>query len=213
VYDGLFTMPGSKAIEVGCWMHARRKFIEALDGGDVRAAIPVKWIKGLYKVERRATAARASPEERLALRLERSKPIRDELGAWVEQVRLTEPPKEPLGKALTYAHNQWVALGRFLEDGRLPLDNGAPERLNKIIAVGRRNYLFAGSDAGGERAAVFYSLIGGCTVNGIDPWAYFSDVLSKLAAGWKQSRLEELLPSNWSPPGAINAARPLAATA
>lgn len=198
VYDGLFTRPGSKAIEVGCWMHARRKFVEALDAGDVRAAIALKWIKKLYKVERRATAARASPEERLTLRRSRSKPVLDELGAWLEHVRAIEPPKTPLGKALTYAHNQWEALGRFLEDGRLPLDNGAPERLNRIIAVGRKNYLFAGSDAGGERAAVIYSLVGGCAVNGVDPWAYFSDVLAKLASGWKQSRLEELLPATWS---------------
>lgn len=213
VYDGLFTRPGSRAIEVGCWMHARRKFVEALDAGDVRAAIPLGWIKKLYKVEARATATGASPEERLALRLSKSKPVLDDLGVWIEQVRSTEPPKEPLGKALTYAHNQWAALGRFLEDGRLPLDNGAPERLNRIIAVGRKNYLFAGSDAGGERAAVIYSLVGGCAVNGIDTWAYFSDVLAKLASGWKLSRLEELLPANWSPPGSTAAAPARAATA
>lgn len=200
VYDGLFTRAGAKAIEVGCWMHARRKYVDALEAGDVRAAIPLKWIKKLYKVERRATKSRASPEERLALRLERSKPILDELGEWIEKTRPFEPPKEPLGKALTYSHNQWVALGRFLEDGRLPLDNGAPERLNRIVSIGRRNYLFAGSEAGGRRTAVVLSLVGGCVVNDIDPWVYFSDVLEKLASGWLQSRLEELLPANWTAP-------------
>ena len=78
------------------------------------------------------------------------------------------------------------------------MDNGAPERLNKIIAIGRRNYLFTGSEDGGHRAAIMYSLIGGCTLNGIDPWAYIKDVLEKLSSGWPQSRISELVPANWA---------------
>ncbi|HID44933.1 MAG TPA: IS66 family transposase [Chromatiaceae bacterium] len=197
-YDALFEGDDAKATEVGCWMHARRYYVRALDAGDLRAAIPLKLIKKLYKIERKAAKARASPEELLEIRREKSKPLYEELGRFVAKHFETEPPKSPLGKALGYMSRQWVALGRFLEDGRLPPDNGAPERLNKIIAVGRRNYLFAGSEAGGHHAATAYSLIGGCELNGIDPWSYFNDVLAKLAGGWPQSRIAELTPANWA---------------
>ena len=132
------------------------------------------------------------------MRRARSLPQYESLGRWIAGLVEAEPPKSPLGQALGYATRQWTALGRFLEDGRLPLDNGAPERLNKIIAVGRRNYLFAGSKAGGHRAAIVYTLIGGCVLNDVDPWAYFNDVLGKLASGWPQSRIAELSPANWA---------------
>lgn len=197
-YDELFAKPNAKAIEVGCWMHARRYFVRALDGGDLRAAIAIKLIKKLYKVERKATKARASPDQLLEMRQERSKLVYEELGKWIAGHVEAEPPKTPLGKALGYATRQWVALGKFLEDGRLPLDNGAPERLNRIVAIGRRNYLFAGSEDGGHSAATAYSLISGCVLNDIDPWRYFDDVLNKLAAGWPQSRIHELTPANWA---------------
>ena len=91
-----------------------------------------------------------------------------------------------------------MALGRFLEDGRLPLDNGAMERLHRIPALGRNAYLFAGSVAGGERAAIAYTLIGGCVLNGVEPWGYLKDVLEKLSRGWPQARINELVPANWA---------------
>ncbi len=93
--------------------------------------------------------------------------------------------------------NQWTALNRFLDDGRLPIDNGEVERAIRVVAVGRRNYLFAGSDAGAERAAVMYTVLGSCALAEVDPLAYSRDVLAKLAGGWKSNRLDELLPAAW----------------
>ncbi len=197
-FDEVFARAGSRAIEVGCWMHARRYFVEALDSGDLRAAIPLKEIKSLYKVERQATDAGAGPEERLSLRQEKSRPVYLALGRWIAEHVEAEPPKGKLGKALGYAKRQWVALGRFLEDGRLPLDNGAMERLHRIPALGRNAYLFAGSQAGGERAAIAYTLIGGCVLNGVEPWSYLKDLLEKLSRGWPQARIAELVPANWA---------------
>ena len=92
---------------------------------------------------------------------------------------------------------RWQALSRFLEDGRVPLTNNLSERRLRPIAVGRHNWLFAGSDAGAERAATIYTVLGTCAMSGVEPWAYLRDVLVKLQAGWPQSRLDELLPPNW----------------
>jgi transposase len=116
----------------------------------------------------------------------------------LEELKPQVAPKTPLGKAITYATHRYVPLGRFLEDGRLPLDNGEVERLNKLIAIGRNNYLFAGSDAAGHRAAHAYSLVLSCYRLKIDPWAYLRDVLPKLGdTRFPASRLAELLPEAW----------------
>lgn len=188
-FDPLFKL--GRAQEAGCWAHARRYFVQALDS-DKRAAIAVKWIQDLFLIER--DAADRTPEDRLAMRLERSQPILEDLGNWIAEAWKTTPPKSPLGKALTYAVNQWKPLGRFLEDGRLAIHNNACERALRKIAVGRNNWLFAGSDEGAERAAVLYTVFGTCRLRGVDPFAWLRDVLEKLAAGWKQSAIEALLP-------------------
>ena len=215
IYDGVFDAPGSEAIEYGCWMHARRPFKAALDAGDSRAAIALSFIKKLYKVERKATLARAGPAKRKRMRQKLSKPIAEELGKWMRALYPHEPPKTPLHKGLVYGLNQWTALNRYLDDGRAPIDNGEVERVIRVVAVGRHNYLFAGSDAGGERAAVMYTILGSCALAGVDPWAYTRDVLEKLAGGWKASRLEELLPAAWlkqHPQAAVPRPRPAALT-
>lgn len=188
-FEPLFAM--GRAKEAGCWSHARRYFVEALDT-DRRAAVALKWITDLFMVEREAEEM--SPDERLALRRERSAPILKDLGAWIEQTCRTASPKSPLGKALTYATNQWRPLTRFLEDGRLEIHNNACERALRRIAIGRNNWLFAGSDAGAERAAVIYTVLGTCRLRDVDPFAWLKDVLEKLAAGWKQSEIGALLP-------------------
>jgi len=108
-----------------------------------------------------------------------------------------EPPGTALHKGLTYAINQWQALNRYTEDGRLPIDNGAAERAITTVAVSRKNFLFAGSDAGGERAAIIFSVLGSCALAEVEPWAYLRDVFEKLANGWPAKRLEELLPKAW----------------
>jgi len=197
-YDTVFEVPGSEAIEVGCWMHGRRYFVTALDSGDLRAAIPLKLIKGMYEVEEQATKARASPEQRLALRKEHSEPKLHELGHWIAEHYQAERPKSPLAKAMGYALNQWDALCRPFEDGRLPLDNGESERRIRDIAMGRRNYLFAGSDTGARRAAIVYSVLGGCVLNDIEPWAYLTDVIQRIVDGWPMAHLAQLLPANYA---------------
>jgi transposase len=200
-YDRLFKGSEATAVEVGCFAHARRYFFEALET-DRRAAVAIHYIGQLYGVEHEATEKRLDPDGRLALRREKSKPILEALGKWVKETMPAAPPKSPLGQGLTYTVNQWAALGKFLEDGRLELDNNACERALRTIAVGRKNWLFAGSDEGAKRAAVIYTVFGTCRVNGIDPWAYMKDVLEKLAEGWLQSRVAELLPPNWAKPTA-----------
>jgi transposase len=189
-FEPLFAL--GRAKEAGCWSHARRYFVEALDA-DRRAAVGLKWITDLFMVEREA--AEMSPDDRLALRGRLSTPVLKDLAEWIAQTSRATPPKSPLGKALTYATNQWAPLTRFLEDGRLEIHNNACERALRRIALGRNNWMFAGSDAGAERATVIYTVVGTCRLHDADPFAWLKDVLEKLASGWKQSQIAELLPS------------------
>lgn len=197
IYDGLFDGPESKAIEVGCMMHFRRYVFKAFDLGDLRAGIALKYIKRLYKIEKKAKREGMSVQQIEEIRLSKSKPVIEALKEWIGKMYKVEPPKTPLYRALTYGINQWTALNRFIVDGRLPIDNGEVERAIRSVAIGRKNYLFAGSDAGGERAAIFYTILGSCTLAGVNPWEYLRDVLDKIANGWPNSRLDELLPAKW----------------
>jgi transposase len=191
----------TKLIEVGCNMHSRRYFIKAKDAEDMRAAVPLSAFKALYDVE--ACVHDASPEQKLAERQRRSKPVYDELIAWCLAYQPHEPPASQLGKAIQYLLNHRVELTRYLDDGTLPIDNGIVERLHRIPAITRMNFLFAGSHAGAERAAIAYSIIGSCELLGIDPVEYLADVLPRLAredivlardvpallpAAWKKAR-------------------------
>jgi len=197
-YQPLFG-PTSPRTEVGCWMHARRGFERAHQAGDARGGTVLVLIQRLYAVERQAKEATLSAEARLALRLEKSAPVYTELFGLLDQWAPHVPPKTPLGKALGYARNRYVPLGRFLEDGRVPVDNGEVERLIRMIALGRKNWLFLGSDEAGHRAAAVYSLVLSCYRLGVDPWAYLRDVLPKLGDTlFPASRLGELLPEAWA---------------
>jgi hypothetical protein len=183
-------------VEVGCNMHARRYFIRALEANDARAAVPLTAFKTLYDVE---DAVRGeSPERRLSERARRSRPVYDELVAWCEKYRPLEPPTSLLGRATGYLLNHRLALTRFLGDGRLPIDNGIVERLHRRPAIGRRNYLFAGSHAGAERAAIAYSVLATCHLIGINPTEYLADVLPRLARGVMIARdIPALAPNAW----------------
>ncbi|MFC1611093.1 IS66 family transposase [Myxococcota bacterium] len=197
VYDGVFSRPGSQAIELGCWMHARRYFARALDAGDLRAAIALKYIKRLYKIEKQATRMGADATRRGQLREKKSKPVLASLHAWIAEMYAVEPPGTSLHKALTYAINQWQALTRYAEDGRLPIDNGPAERAITTVAVARKNFLFAGSDASGERAAIIFSVLSSCALAEVEPSSYLRDVFEKIANGWTAKRIDELLPEAW----------------
>jgi transposase len=197
IFDRLFNGERGQATEVGCWAHARRK-LYALVESDVRVAYPLELIGKLYRVESLAERRALSSEERQKLRQERSKSILERLHRWLIKTAAKEPPESALHKACAYSLNHWQALNRFLEDGRLALDNNSCELQIRSLAVGRKNFLFAGSDAGAERAAILYSLLRTAAVQGVDTYAYLIDLLEKLAAGWPASRIEELLPEHWA---------------
>jgi transposase len=199
-YDGLYA--SGRIIEVGCMMHARRKFYEARTSDPHRAHRALAWIKLLYDVEREA---KEEPEAegyeafvaaRQALRGERSRPIFRQFHDWLEAEAASVLPKSPIGEAIGYARNHWTALERPLEAGFLELDNGACERALKPVALGRRNWLFAGSDRGGRTAAVLMSLCTTCKDLKIDPQAYLRDVLDRISTH-PARRIEELLPDRW----------------
>lgn len=177
-------------------MHARRYWVKALEAGDVRAAVPIAAFKALYDVEDRMRDA--TDERRLEERQRHSKPVYDELLAWCETFRPTEPPSSLLGKAIQYQLNHRLALTRFLEDGSLPIDNGIVERMHRRPAQGRINYLFAGSHTGAQRAAIAYSVLAACHLVGVNPIEYLADVLPRLARGGMSARdIAALVPATW----------------
>jgi hypothetical protein len=199
-YDALFT--SGTIIEVGCMMHARRKFYEARTSDPPRAHQALAWIQLLYDVEREAKQEHASDDyeafvaARHTLRQERSRPIFQRFHDWLEAEVPKVLPRSPIGEAIQYALNHWAALERPLDQGFLELDNGACERAFKPVALGRKNWLFAGSDRGGETAAVLMSLCTTCKTLGIDPQAYLRDVLDRISTH-PARRIEELLPDRW----------------
>ena len=195
-FDRLFNGLAADAIEVGCVAHARRKLTDLLES-DPRVAWPLKRIQLLYRVEKAAAAQGMSPGERLELRRRKSAPTLSKLRTWLLKTAGREPPKSALAKACAYWLNHWAALTRFMEDGRLDIDNTAVEREFRSLALTRKNSLFVGSDRGGREAAVLHSLMRTCRLNDVDPVAYLTDVLGKIADGWAQARIGELLPHRW----------------
>ena len=198
VFDRLFNGRVASAVEVGCWAHGRRRLV-ALKDTDPRVAYPLLLIGRLYGIERLADARELSFEERAVLRQQLSVPVLEKIKRWLVPTLSDEPPGSALAKAAAYLFNQWEALSRFTQEGRLNLDNNICEQQLRTIALGRRNYLFCGSHQAARRAAVLYSLTRTCARHGIAPLAYLTDVLRKIAAGWTQNRIEELLPGSWRP--------------
>ncbi|MCP5113744.1 MAG: IS66 family transposase, partial [bacterium] len=151
----------------------------------------------LYDVEREARDRELSAAERLALRQAKSKPILDDIKAYLEAEREKVLPKSPIGQAISYALSNWAALERYSEDGDLEIDNNGAERSLRGVAVGRKNWMFFGSDNGGRTAAVLNSLVATCKRLGADPFAYLRDIFERISAH-PENRLEELLPDKWT---------------
>jgi transposase len=193
LFDQSFKRP--ELIECGCNMHGRRYFTKALDANDARAALPLAAYKRLYEIE--AKVRDRDVHERLAVRQAEGKPVWDELCAWCETYKPHEPPSSKLGEAIRYFTNNQKALGRFLEDGVIPIDNGIVERLHVRAALTRKNYLFAGSDTGGERAAIAYTILGSCRLLGVNPVAYLTDVLPRLGRRVRLRDMPGLMPARW----------------
>ena len=180
-----------------CMAHARRKLFEAhkLNGSQI-AGEAVALIAKLYEVER--DAHDLGPQARLVLRQSHSRPIADALHAWLLEKRQALAKSDVTAKAIGYSLSNWRALTRYLDDGNVPIDNNAVENSIRPLAIGRKNWLFVGSQQAGERAAVMLSLIESAKLNGHDPWAYLKDVFERLPT-LKNRDLELLLPHNWQP--------------
>jgi len=180
--------------EAACWAHVRRKFYELHQAhASPLAAEAVARIAQLYAIESEIRGR--SPDQRREARQNRSRPLLESLHQWLESSRAKLSAKSETASAIRYTLGRWTALLRFCDDGRLEMDNNSAERALRVVALGRKNYLFAGSDAGGERAAAMYSLIGSAKLNGVDPEAYLRDVLARIA-DHPITRIAELLPWN-----------------
>jgi len=208
VFDRLYNGQCAQAIEVGCLAHARRKLYALMDV-DLRVAYPLQLFGKLYQVEHLADRQELTHEARRELRQQRSQGLMERLHRWLVKTAASEPPESALHKACAYSINHWQALTRFLEDGRLAPDNNLCEQQIRSLAVGRKAFLFAGSDAGAEHAAILYSLLRTCALQGVDTYAYLIDVLEKLAGGWPASRIDELLPEQWAASRAPQTADPV----
>jgi transposase len=192
VFDHLYK--SGALIEVACWAHARRYWFKALDTNPEIARKALALIGGLFRVER--AWATAPPEQRLAARKAESKPIVDAFFAFCREEAERALDETPIAKAIGYALNQRVALQRFLDDGRLPIHNNGSERELRREAVGRKNWLFVGSDDAAEVNAAFVTLLASCQLHQIEPWTYLRDLFCLLPS-WPQRRVLDLAPLNW----------------
>lgn len=203
----------SSIILIGCMAHARRKFFEAKSNDQNRSNKVLAWIQQLYAIERQANTffeevpQGALPREewmarfyqhRYQLRQEKARPIWDQFSQGLDLEKDQTLPKSAIGKAITYTLNRKTYLARYLEDGKLEIDNNLVENQIRPVALGRKNYLFAGSAKGAERAAMFYSLLASCTQNQIDPFTWLHDVMLRLPLH-PINQIDQLLPHKWKP--------------
>jgi transposase len=211
-YDGIYLESKGRIIEVGCWAHARRKFHESRRLDSARMETALAWIGKLYAVEKDLRERCQGEWETLTLeqravriaaeRQQRSRPLLDGFHTWLEAETPKVLPKSPVRGAMDYTLNNWAALSIYPEDGWLDIDNNEGENSLRGLCIGRRNWLFCGSDRGGRAAAIHFSLLASCKRHGHDPWVYFRDVLTRLPAmlpGASEEELLMLLPHLWKP--------------
>ncbi|XXY36403.1 IS66 family transposase [Sorangium sp. So ce260] len=192
VYEELFRT--EQVTEVGCWAHGRRRFFEAMSSDKERAMTALGFIHQLFAIDK--ATKELPPSRRTEQRRSRAQPVLDAFRAWLDREELLVLPRSPIAGAIGYARNQWTALTRFLEDGRLRLDNNRSELELRREALGRKNWIFVGSDDGAEWNATIVSLIASCALHQLDPWAYLRDVLILLPS-WPRERVIELAPKSW----------------
>jgi len=193
VYD--FITRRKDIIHLNCMAHARRGFDKAKDYDKEKAEYALDMFQKLYAIEQEAREKNLSPAERYELRLEKALPVLNELGKWMVETYKTSRPKSPIGKAVAYCIPRWDNLLNYLLDGSLEIDNNLAENAIRPIALGRKNYLFAGSHRGAERAAMFYSFFGTCKKNNVNPYEWLKKVL-EIIPEYKVNKLHELLPQN-----------------
>lgn len=203
-YDAMFKI--GKVTEVACWAHARRKFFEAKSTDAPRAHQMLALVGQLYDVEREAKEL--DDDRRASLRQEKSAPILNQIGTWLDDNARSALPKSPIGQAIAYARSNWQALVRYLDAGYLAIDNNASERAIKNVVIGRKNWIFCGSDEGGRTAATIYSITVTCKRLGtdsrlqaggkrVDPFRYLRDVLAAVSTHPAKD-IDELLPDRWA---------------
>ena len=198
-YEDILARAG--VVGVGCFAHARRHFEQAQDSDRERAEWMLVKLQALYRLERQAREAQMSFDERHALRQEHALPLLQEIRAWLGTNSIAVLPKSAIGKAIGYMLGQWSKLEAYTRDGRLEIDNNLVENAIRPIALGRKNYLFAGSHEGAKRAAIIYSLVATAKLHNVEPFAYLKDVLTRIP-DYPHHKLADLLPQNWVNPAA-----------
>ncbi len=211
-YDGIYAGSNGRILEAGCWAHARRKFHESRRLDPSRMEIALAWIGQLYAVEKNLRERRQNEWRELSLakqasriaaeRQARSRPLLNDFRGWLESESPKVLPKSDVRGAMDYALNNWAALCRYTESGWLDADNNAAENALRGIAIGRKNWLFCGSDRGGRAAAIHFSLLASCKRHGHDPFVYLRDVLTRLPTmlpSASEDDLLSLLPHRWHP--------------
>ena len=196
-YDSFFTDPERGLVEVACWAHTRRHFHQALDTDPARMGAVLAYIAQLYAVEKRARQSGVEGEDLRLLREQASMPVLAQSHEYLVKIRHEVLPKSEAGQAIAYALKNWTALTRYCEDGDLAIDNNHTERSLRGIAVGRKNWMFVGSDRGGKTMAILRSFVGSCELAKVEPFAWFHDVLSRVGE-YSIQKLEELLPHRWA---------------
>jgi transposase len=193
-YDHIYLGSNESVIEVACWAHARRKFFDAVRSSPRQAHQILEWIGRLYDIEDQAWELSATA--RASLRQQEAAPVLDRIESYLVELERSALPKSTLGQAVSYARNQWQALRRYTEDGRLTIDNNVSERTLRHQAIGRKNWLFLGSRQAGPRAAVLFTILAGAKRHRIEPWVYLREILLRLHAD--DPRLDEMLPDRWA---------------
>ena len=195
-FDKLYR--GNRIREVACWAHFRRKIFEnhATSPTPLTSNL-LDRIAALYRIEEEIRGQ--PPDQRRRHRQDRSRPQVNELRSIIDDALRRLSPKSNMAKALSYGRKRWDALTRYIDEGVAEIDNNIAERAIRPVAIGRKNWIFAGSKAGGERAAAIYSVIETAKLNSIEPQAYIADVIEKIAGDWPATRWDELMPWNWQP--------------
>jgi transposase len=196
VYDLFKETPGVTLLH--CMAHARRKFFEAQQNDLPRAAYALEQIALLYQIERHAREQQLNESQVLALRQQKALPILEALGVWMKEQYVQVLPKSSIGNALGYSIQRWKELCIYTTNGSLNIDNNPVENSIRPVAIGRKNYLFAGSHEAAQRSAMLYSLLGTCKLHDINPFVWLRDILQRIG-NHPINRIEELLPHKWTP--------------
>ena len=198
-YSGYENLAKSEnIIQLACWAHARRKFEEALPNDKTKAEIAMKLIQELYDIERQAKEAKLDADQRKSLRIEKSLPVYNLIGKWISQNLKKTLPKSTIGKAMRYTFDRWDELGNYMLDGLLEIDNNLVENAIRPVAIGRKNYLFAGTHESAQRNAIMYTFMCDCKKHNVNPEAWLNYVLEKIPSA-SILELEKLLPQNFNP--------------